>query len=46
MEDMPDCKYFIELLEGRRSSADVSEPTADDKEEAIAPMSASCAKSI
>jgi hypothetical protein len=46
MVDRPDCEYFSELLEGRRSSADVSKLIADDNEEAIAPMSASYAKSI
>ena len=50
MEDGPDClpgfKYFIELLEWIRSSADVSEPAADDKVEAIAPMSRSYAQSL
>jgi hypothetical protein len=43
MEDRPDCKYFIELLKRRRSSANVSERIAGGKEEAIAPMSASYA---
>jgi hypothetical protein len=48
MKDRPmsDCKYFIELLEVTHSSADVSDPIADDMEEAIAPMSASYAQSI
>jgi hypothetical protein len=47
MEDRPDseCKYFIELLEWTRSSADVSEPAVDDRVEAIAPMSRSYARS-
>jgi hypothetical protein len=46
MEDGPNGECFIELLEWTRSSADVSEPAADDKLEAIAPMSPSCARSI
>jgi hypothetical protein len=46
MEDEPDFKYFKELLERRRSSADLSESIAVEKEEAIAPMSASYAQSI
>jgi hypothetical protein len=47
MEDRPDseCKYFIELLEWTRSNADVSKPAADDREEAIAPMSRPYARS-
>jgi hypothetical protein len=47
MEDRPDClpgfKYFIELLEWMQSSADVGKPAADDKVEAITPMSRSYA---
>jgi hypothetical protein len=48
MKDRPtsDRKYFNELLEVTRSSADVSDPIADDMEEAIAPMSASYIQSI
>jgi hypothetical protein len=45
MEDLPDCECFIELLEWTRSSADVSEPAAEDKVEAIAPTSPSYARS-
>jgi len=43
MDDWHDDKYFSELVEGRRSSADVTELIADDNEDAIVPMSASCA---
>lgn len=45
MRDPPDREYLNELLE-RCSSADVSEPFVNDKEEAIAPISASYARSI
>ena len=45
MEDGPACEYFTESLEGRRPSADASEPAADDKVEAIAPTSRSYARS-
>jgi hypothetical protein len=46
MEDRPDREYFIGLLKGRRSSADVSEPMEDDNEMAISPMSGSYAQSV
>jgi hypothetical protein len=46
MDDWHDDKYFSELVEGRRSSADVTELIANDNEDAIVPMSASCAVSI
>jgi hypothetical protein len=46
MEYMPDREYFIELLERRRSIADVSEPIAVEKEEAIIPISDSYAQSV
>jgi hypothetical protein len=46
MDDRHDGKYFSELVDGRRSSADVTELIADDNEDAIAPISASCAESI
>jgi hypothetical protein len=46
MNDWHDGKYFSELVEGRRSSADVAELIADDNEDAIVPMSASCAELI
>jgi hypothetical protein len=46
MEDRPDRKDFIELLERTRSSANVSERNVGDNEEAIAPMSASYAYPI
>jgi hypothetical protein len=46
MDDWHDDKYFSELVEGRHSSADVAELIADDNEDAIVPMSASCAESI
>jgi hypothetical protein len=39
MEDRPRPEYFNELLERMRNSAGVSEPIADEKEKAIAPMS-------
>lgn len=45
MEDLPDCEYFIESLKWTRSSADVSEPTADDRVEAMAPTSPPYARS-
>jgi hypothetical protein len=41
-----DGKYFSELVEGTLSSADVTELIADDNEDAIVPMSASCVESI
>ena len=41
MEDESDRECFNELLERRRSSADVSDPIAIEKDEAIALMSAS-----
>jgi hypothetical protein len=46
MKDGPNREYFTELLEWTRSSAEVSEPTADDRVDAIAPMSLSYAQSI
>lgn len=46
MEDEPNREYFNELLECRRSSADMSEPIAVENEEAIAPRSASYAQSV
>ena len=46
MDDWHDDKYFSELVEGRRSSADVTELIANDNEDAIVPMSASCTVSI
>ena len=46
MEDKPDREYFIELLEMRRSIADVSEPIAVEKEEAIVPISDSYAQLV
>jgi hypothetical protein len=46
MEDGPNGKCFIELLKWRRFSVDVFKLIADDKEEAVAPMSAPCAQSI
>jgi hypothetical protein len=44
--DWLDGEYFTELLEGRRSSTDVSKLIADDSEEAIAPTSTSYARSV
>jgi hypothetical protein len=46
IEDRLRPEYLNESLERMLNSAGVSEPTADDKEDAIAPMSASCAQSI
>lgn len=45
IEDWLDCEYFTELLEGRRSSTDVSKPIADDSEEAIDTTSTSYTRS-
>ncbi len=41
-----DGKYSNDLLEGRRSSADVVELNADDNEDAIVPMSGFCARGV
>jgi hypothetical protein len=46
MGDWHDGKYFSEFVEGMRSSADVTELIVDDSDDAIVPMSASCAVSI
>ena len=45
MDDEPDRVYFNELLKRRRSSTDVSDPIATEKE-AIVPMSASYTQSV
>jgi hypothetical protein len=46
MEDGLRPEYFNELLERMLNSAGESEPIADDKEEAIAPIPASYIQSI
>jgi hypothetical protein len=46
MEDRLNREYFTESLEVTRSNADVSEPIADDNDNAILPMSGSYAQSI
>jgi hypothetical protein len=45
-DDWHDGKYFNVLVEGSRSSANVTELIADDSEDAIVPISASYAESI
>jgi len=46
MNEWHDGQHFNELLEGRRSSADVIELIADDNEDAIVPMSGFCARGV
>ena len=46
MEDRPEREYFTESLKGRRSSADASEPIADDNEMAISQMSGPYTQSV